>query len=152
VPGLGARLGRGGATNPQQSLAESDCIVIMGSNMAENHPVGFRFVKKAKERGTTIVHVDPRFSRTSAMVELHVPLRAGTDAAFLGGIINYLLNDERWLNDEFFQTHLHHYTNAEAIISEQFRDAADLGGIFSGFDPDSGMYEFDTWKSAGEHI
>ena len=67
MPGLGTRLGRGGATTTLQEMANSDCIVIMGSNMAENHPVGFRFVMKAKTRGATVIHIDPRFSRTSAM-------------------------------------------------------------------------------------
>jgi formate dehydrogenase major subunit len=84
VPGLGARLGRGGATTFLQDLAYADCIVIMGANMAENHPVGFRFVVQAKERGATVIHVDPRFTRTSALANQHVPLRAGSDIVFLG--------------------------------------------------------------------
>jgi formate dehydrogenase major subunit len=62
VPGLGTSFGRGGATTAQQDLANSDCILIMGSNMAENHPVGFQWVIEARERGATIIHVDPRFT------------------------------------------------------------------------------------------
>jgi formate dehydrogenase major subunit len=85
VPGLGTSFGRGGATTFQQDLQNSDCILIMGSNMAEQHPVGFQWVIEAKERGATVIHVDPRFTRTSAMADLHVPIRAGTDIAFLGG-------------------------------------------------------------------
>lgn len=150
MPGLGARLGRGGATTTQQSLADSDCIVIMGSNMAENHPVGFRFVMQAKQRGATIIHVDPRFSRTSAMADIHVPLRAGSDIAVLGGIINYVLNSERWNSDPFFREYVTHYTNAPVIISEQFQDTEDLGGIFSGYDPQQRRYAFDTWQYAGQ--
>lgn len=150
MPGLGARLGRGGATTTQQSLADSDCIVIMGSNMAENHPVGFRFVMKAKERGATIIHIDPRFSRTSAMADIHVPLRAGSDIAFLGALVNYTLTSERWNSDPFFREYITHYTNAPAIISDKFQDTEDLGGIFSGYDPEKRQYEFDTWVYAGE--
>ena len=77
VPGLGTSFGRGGATTFQQDLQNSDCILIMGSNMAEQHPVGFQWVMEAKERGAKVIHVDPRFTRTSAMADLHVPLRAG---------------------------------------------------------------------------
>src|SRR6201999_3456044 len=91
VPGLGASFGRGGATDYLQDLSNSDCIIIMGSNMAEAHPVGFQWVMEGKERGATVIHVDPRFTRTSALADMHVPLRAGTDNAFLGGVINYIL-------------------------------------------------------------
>ena len=93
---MGARLGRGGATTFQQNLADSDCVVIMGANMAENHPVGFRFVMKAKEHGAKLIHIDPRFSRTSAMADLHVALRPGSDIAFLGALINHVINSESW--------------------------------------------------------
>jgi len=88
VPGLGTSFGRGGATGYQQDLANSDCIVIMGSNMAENHPVGFQWVMEARERGAEVIHVDPRFTRTSAVASRHVGIRAGSDIAFLGGIVN----------------------------------------------------------------
>ena len=152
MPGLGARLGRGGATTFQQSLADSDCIVIMGSNMAENHPVGFRFVMMAKEKGAKLIHIDPRFTRTSALCDIHVPLRAGSDIAFLGGLINYVLNHDRWNSDDFFQTYVRHYTNATAIIDENFRDTEDLGGLFSGYDPDSRSYDTSSWKYSGEGL
>ena len=145
MPGLGARLGRGGATTFQQDLANSDCVVIMGSNMAENHPVGFRFVMKARERGATVIHIDPRFTRTSALADLHVPLRAGSDLAFLGGLINYTLT-----HDKQFHEYMLHYTNAPVILKEEYRDAEDLGGVFSGYKPDERQYEFDTWQYSGE--
>jgi formate dehydrogenase major subunit len=64
---LGASYGRGAATLPQWDLANADCILVMGSNMAENHPIAFRFALQAKERGATLIHVDPRFTRTSAL-------------------------------------------------------------------------------------
>jgi formate dehydrogenase major subunit len=150
VPGLGARLGRGGATTFQQSLADSDCIVIMGANMAENHPVGFRFVMKAKERGATLIHIDPRFSRTSAMADIHVALRAGSDVAFLGGLINYVINSERWNSDPFFKEYVTHYTNAPVIINPAFQDTEDLAGLFSGYHPEERRYSFDSWQYAGE--
>jgi len=150
VPGLGARLGRGGATNFQQDLANSDCIVIMGANMAENHPVGFRFVVKAQQRGAKVIHVDPRFSRTSALADLHVALRAGSDLVLLGALVNYVINDPRWQNDSFFHDYLKHYTNAPVLINRDFRDTEDLDGLFSGFDPASGTYATDTWQYAGQ--
>lgn len=122
----------------------------MGSNMAENHPVGFRFVVKAKERGATIIHVDPRFSRTSALADMHVPLRAGSDIALLGALVNYVLNSERWNSDPFFNEYVTHYTNATMIISEAFKDTEDLGGIFSGYDQEKRQYSFDSWVYAGQ--
>jgi len=146
VPGLGARLGRGGATTTQQSLADSDCIVIMGSNMAENHPVGFRFVLKAKTKGATIIHIDPRFSRTSALADIHVPLRPGTDLAVLGGIINYVLASERWNSDPFFREYAIHYTNAPLLVSEEFKDTEELEGLFSGYDPEQRRYRNESWQ------
>ncbi len=145
MPGLGARLGRGGATTFLQDLAHSDCIVIMGANMAENHPVGFRFVVQARERGATIIHVDPRFTRTSALSDVHVPLRAGSDIAFLGALINHVLTHDLW-----FDEYVRHYTNASTIVGEDFRDTEDLSGLFSGYVPGERRYEFDTWRYAGQ--
>ena len=95
MPSLGASYGRGAATTPQWDLANSDCVVVMGSNMAENHPIAFRFVMQAKEKGATLIHVDPRFTRTSAVADLHVALRAGSDIAFLGGVINFIIENDR---------------------------------------------------------
>ncbi len=86
VPGLGTRLGRGAATMYPRNLEFADCLVIEGSNMAECHPVAFRWPMQAKANGAKLIHVDPRFTRTSAMTALHAPIRAGTDIAFLGGL------------------------------------------------------------------
>ena len=116
----------------------------MGSNMAECHPVGFQWVVEAKERGAKVIHVDPRFTRTSALADLHVPLRAGSDIAFLGGIINYIFEHEAWF-DEYVKA----YTNGPVIIDDGFRDTEDLDGMFSGFVPDDGLYDLDTWGYAG---
>jgi len=150
VPGLGARLGRGGATTTLASLADSDCIVIMGSNMAENHPVGFRFVVKARERGATVIHIDPRFSRTSALADLFVPIRPGSDLVFLGALVNYVLNSERWNSDPFFREYVLHYTNASVIVSPEFRDTEELAGLFSGYDPQQHRYDPASWQYAGQ--
>lgn len=144
MPGLGTSFGRGGATTFQQDLQNSDCIVIQGSNMAECHPVGFQWVMEAKARGATIIHVDPRFTRTSAVADLHVPLRAGSDIAFLGGLVNHVLTQEK-----YFREYVVAYTNAGTILRQDFRDTEDLDGLFSGFDPDEGVYDTSTWQYEG---
>src|SRR4051794_19770802 len=125
----------------QQDLANSDCIVIQGSNMAEAHPVGFQWVMEAKARGAQVIHVDPHFSRTSALADTYVPLRAGTDIAFLGAIINHVL-----VNELDFREYVVAYTNAATIVSDDFRDAEDLDGLFSGFDPETRTYDPSSWQ------
>ncbi len=116
----------------------------MGSNMAECHPVGFQWVMEAKLRGATIIHVDPRFSRTSAVSDMYVPIRAGSDIAFLGGIVNYILQ-----NGREFREYVERYTNAATIVSAEFEDTEDLDGLFSGFDPERGVYDVTTWQYEG---
>jgi formate dehydrogenase major subunit len=135
VPGLGASFGRGAATNYQQDMENSDCILFMGSNMAEAQPVGFRWPMKAKEKGGTLIHVDPRFTRMSAVCDLYVGIRSGSDIAFLGGLVNYVLGNDRW-----FHEYVLAYTNASTIIEEGFRDTEDLAGLFSGFDQQHESY------------
>src|SRR5262245_22303863 len=110
----------------------------MGSNMAEAHPVGFRWPMKAKERGATLIHVDPRFTRTSALCDVYVGTRAGSDVAFLGGLIRYVLGNGRWFHD-----YVLNYTNASTIIQEGFRDTEDLAGLFSGYqgNGETGTYD-----------
>jgi formate dehydrogenase major subunit len=112
--------------------------------MAEAHPVGFRWVMKAKERGATVIHVDPRFSRTSAAANMHVPIRAGTDIAFLGGLIRHVLETE-----SYFREYVVNYTNAATLIDERFQDTEDLAGVFSGYDPLTGMYDRSSWMYEG---
>jgi anaerobic selenocysteine-containing dehydrogenase len=112
--------------------------------MAECHPVGFQWVMEAKKRGATIIHVDPRFTRTSAMADVHVPIRAGTDIAFLGGIVNHILQ-----NDRYFHDYVVNFTNAAAIVSEEFRDTEDLDGLFSGWDSEKGAYDPESWQYVG---
>jgi formate dehydrogenase major subunit len=147
VIGLGTSFGRGGATTFPGDLQNADCIVIEGSNMAEAHPVAFQWVMEAKARGATVIHVDPHFSRTSALADIFVPLRTGTDIAFLGGIINYVLENERWFRDYVLA-----YTNASTIIERDFRDTEDLDGLFSGFDPLTGSYDYESWQYDGAPV
>src|SRR5438105_4880970 len=112
----------------------------MGSNMAENHPVGFQWVVEARERGTQVIHVDPRFSRTSAMANIWAPLRSGSDILFLGGLIHYVLE-----NGKDFREYVIHYTNASFILPEDFKDTEDLGGVFSGWDAKNKNYDSSAW-------
>ena len=116
-----------------RSMADSDCVVVMGSNMAENHPVAFRWPMQAKvEHGAKLIHVDPRFTRTSAVADIYAPVRAGSDIAFLGGVIRHVIESERWNTDPFFRSWVVNYTNAATIISADYRDAEDNDGVFSG--------------------
>jgi formate dehydrogenase major subunit len=147
VPGLGTSFGRGGATTAQQDLANADCILIEGSSMAEAHPVGFRWVMKAKQHGATIIHVDPRFSRTSALADIWVPIRAGTDIVFLGGLIRHLIE-----HNLYFHEYVVHYTNASCILSDEYRDPEDNDGYFSGWNPEKRAYEGDSWIYKGGDI
>ncbi|GEO93017.1 formate dehydrogenase subunit alpha [Kocuria flava] len=131
-------------------MANADCIVIQGSNMAECHPVGFQWVTEAKARGAKVIHVDPRFTRTSAVADAHVPIRAGSDIVLLGALINHVLTHDLW-----FEEYVRAYTNAATIVHEDFRDAEDLDGLFSGFDPESGQYDMRSWAYAerdGGHV
>ena len=115
--------------------------------MAEAHPVGFQWVMEAKKRGAKIIHVDPRFSRTSAVAHLHVPIRAGADIAFVGGLINYVLQ-----NEKYFDEYVRAYTNAPVIINEDFADTEDLDGLFSGFDAENRVYDAETWRYQGGDV
>ena len=112
--------------------------------MAECHPVGFQWVMEAKLRGATVIHVDPRFSRTSAVADVFVPIRAGSDIAFLGAIVNHILE-----NGREFRDYVVAYTNASAILSEDFQDTEDLDGLFSGWDPETRSYDNASWQYAG---
>jgi formate dehydrogenase major subunit len=141
VPGLGTTLGRGGATTAQQDLVNADAILIVGSSMAEAHPVGFRFVVKARERGALVIHVDPRFSRTSSMADLWAPIRAGSDIAFFGGLISYVL-----AHDLVFREYVTAYTNASVLIRDDFTGPDDLAGLFSGWDASTRTYDTATWQ------
>jgi formate dehydrogenase major subunit len=141
VPGLGASFGRGGTTTNQIDVQHADAVVIMGSTMAECHPVGFRFVMKAKLNGAAILHIDPRFTRTSAMADVYAPLRAGSDVVFLVGLINHVL-----VHEAYFRGYVVNYTNAACLIHEGYQDSEDLDGLFSGFDAQGRRYDPATWR------
>jgi formate dehydrogenase major subunit len=142
-------------------MKNADSIMIMGSNMAECHPVAFRWVMQAKTRSPnpcTLIHVDPRFTRTSAMADVYAPLRAGSDILFLGALINYVLERHEPIfskreqdlaaRERFFHDYLVHYTNAAAIISEDFKDTeeGEGAGLFSGFDAAKRKYDIKQWR------
>lgn len=130
--------GRGAMTNHVVDLKNSDVVMVMGSNIAENHPICMKWIMKGKEeRGTKLIHVDPRFTRTSAVADIYSPLRSGTDIAFLGGMIKYIIDNELYHKD-----YVVNYTNASFLIKEglDFND-----GLFSGYDPANRKYDFSTW-------
>jgi formate dehydrogenase major subunit len=108
--------------------------------MAENHPVGFQWVLAARERGAKIIHVDPRFTRTSAMADIWVPLRAGSDVIFLGALVNYVLARNRE-----FREYVVRYTNAPTILRDDFKDTEDLDGLFSGWNGEEKKYDPGSW-------
>jgi formate dehydrogenase major subunit len=116
----------------------------MGSNMAEAHPVAFQWVMEAKRAGARVVHVDPRFTRTSALADQYVRIRAGSDIAFLGGVVNHILS-----NDLDFREYVAAYTNAAFLVNEGFADTEDLDGLFSGYDPATASYDTTTWDYEG---
>jgi formate dehydrogenase major subunit len=126
-------------TNHWRDIRNADLILINGGNPAEAHPVGFRWFMKAKvERGARMIHVDPRFTRTSAVSDIHLRIRTGTDAAFFGGLINYVLQ-----NRLYHEEYVREYTNAAFVVdkSYSFKD-----GMFNGFDPETRSYDATTWK------
>src|SRR5262245_14162012 len=145
-------------------LKHSDSIFIMGSNMAECHPVAFRWVVQAKtrpENPCTVIHADPRFTRTSALASIYAPLRAGSDIVLLGALINRVLAhhepifhkkaEERSERERFFHDYLVRYTNAPTLISEDYKDAEEeQSGIFSGFDAAKRKYNPKKWRYDGQ--
>lgn len=119
----------------------------MGSNMAECHPVAFRWPLMAKtDRGAVLIHVDPRFTRTSALCDTHVAIRAGSDIVFLGALINHVINSKRWNSDPFFNEYVVNYTNAATLINPDFKDTEDLDGVFSGISGDGKSYSNASWS------
>jgi formate dehydrogenase major subunit len=137
VPALAESFGRGAMTNHWIDIKNSDCVLIMGSNPAENHPISFKWIMKAKEAGATIIHVDPRFTRTSSKCDIYAPLRSGTDIAFLGGMIKHIID-----NNLYFKDYVVNYTNAAHIVGEKygFQD-----GFFAGYDKASNKYDKSAW-------
>ncbi|HKC20668.1 MAG TPA: formate dehydrogenase-N subunit alpha [Candidatus Dormibacteraeota bacterium] len=138
---LAATFGRGAMTNHWRDIKNADLILINGANPAEAHPVGFQWFMRAKlDRGAKIIHTDPRFTRTSAMADMYVRIRTGTDVAYFGGLINYVIQ-----NKLFHDEYVRNYTNASFIVKDgySFND-----GLFSGYDPAKRAYDISTWAYA----
>jgi formate dehydrogenase major subunit len=122
-------------------------IWIQGSSLVEAHPVGSRWMMKARERGAKIIHVDPHFSRTSAMADIHVQIRPGSDIAFLGGLIRHIIETE-----SYFRDYVVNYTNAATIVNEDYQGPEDLAGLFSGWDAETGHYDKSSWMYEGGEV
>jgi formate dehydrogenase major subunit len=132
-------------TNGWVDMKNTDMMLIMGGNPAENHPCGFKWPVEAKRtRNAKIISVDPRFTRTSAVADLFCQIRAGTDIAFLGGVIRYAIENNRIAKD-----YLVNYTNAGFIVKGDFKLPADTDGVFSGFDAKTQSYDKSTWNYVG---
>src|SRR5271163_4852468 len=127
-------------TNGWIDIKNTDMMLIMGGNPAENHPCGFKWAMEAKRnRNAKLISVDPRFTRTSATADLFCQIRAGTDIAFLGGLIGYAIE-----NNRIAKEYLLNYTNAAFIVKEGFKLPED--GLYSGFNAASGGYDKTTWN------
>src|SRR5574343_845466 len=139
VAALAASYGRGGMTNSWVDIKNADFILVMGGNAAEAHPVGFKWAIEAKkQRGAKLIVVDPRFNRTAAVADLYLPIRAGSDISFLGGVINWLI-----ANNKIQWDYVKAYTNASFIINEGFGFEE---GLFSGYDKAASKYDRSTWS------
>jgi formate dehydrogenase major subunit len=125
-------------TNHWTDIGNADVILIMGSNAAENHPISFHWVTEAMNKGATLIHVDPRFTRTSAKANIYAPLRSGTDIAFLGGMMKYIAEDIEKNPQNYNMEYLKEYTNAGWLINTKYSFS---DGIFSGYDSASRSYK-----------
>jgi formate dehydrogenase major subunit len=127
-------------TNNWIDIKNSDVILVMGANPAENHPISMKWVLKAKERGAKLIVVDPRFTRTAAKADIYASMRSGTDIAFLGGMIKYILD-----HGLYFREYVVNYTNAPFLVNSEFQGPSQLDGLFSGYDPKTRNYDKTTW-------
>ena len=136
---LGPTFGRGAMTNSWTDIKNADVVLIMGGNAAEAHPCGFKWVTEAKaERGAKLMVVDPRFTRSAAVADHYSPIRAGSDIAFLSGMINYLL-----VNDKIQKEYVANYTNASYLIRDDFEFNE---GLFTGYNEGTRSYNRTTWE------
>jgi len=128
-------------TNHWIDLKNADVILAMGSNPASNHPISMKWIMRAREKGGKLISVDPRFTQTSAKADLYAPLRSGTDIAFLGGMINYILE-----KNLYFKEYVVNYTNAAYLVSPDFKGPGELDGLFSGYNAEKRSYDKATWS------
>ena len=127
-------------TNHWIDLKNADVILVMGGNPASNHPISMKWIMRAREKGAKLICVDPRFSQTAAKADLYAPLRSGTDIAFLGGMITYILE-----NNLYFKEYVANYTNASFLVNPAFKGPADLDGLFSGYNAETKKYDKSSW-------
>ena len=133
-------------TNGWNDIANSDCILCMGANCAENHPAAFGHIMTAKSKGAKLISVDPRFTRTSAKADIYAPLRSGTDIAFVNGMIKYVLDDMEKNPGNYNMLYVTEYTNAPFLINPAYKGPAELDGAFSGLDANARTYNTSTWQ------
>jgi formate dehydrogenase major subunit len=135
---LAATFGRGAMTNHWRDIRHADLILVNGANPAEAHPVGFRWLMRAKlDRGAKIIHADPRFTRTSAVADTHLRIRTGADVAYFGGLINYVLE-----NNLYHKEYVEYATNAGLVVSADYKFE---DGMFNGFNEQTGAYDTAAW-------
>jgi formate dehydrogenase major subunit len=128
-------------TNHWVDIKNADVILVMGANPAENHPISMKWVMRAREKGAKLIVVDPRFTRTAAKADLYAPMRSGTDIAFLGGMIKYILD-----NNLYFKDYVVNYTHASFLVNPEFKGPGQLNGLFSGYDEKTRKYDKKTWS------
>ncbi len=138
---MAPRFGRGAMTNGWTDIKNADLILVMGGNPAENHPCGFKWAIKARqERGAKIICIDPRFNRTAAVSDIFLQIRPGSDLVFMGGLINYVLQNKKY-NEEYVK----HFTNASYIVKDTYSFDPQTG-LFSGYDPEKRKYDQSLWS------
>ena len=148
MAGLGPTFGRGAMTNHWVDLKNSDAVLIIGGNPAENHPISFKWITAAmEERGAKLIVVDPRFNRSASKADLYAPIRSGTDIVFLGGLVNYVIQNKLY-NEEYVRS----FTNALTSISADYKGPAELDGYFSGFKQSNAAYDPTTWQYQTEKV
>ncbi len=128
-------------TNHWVDIKNADVILVMGSNPAENHPISMKWVMRARGKGAKLIVVDPRFTRTAAKADLYAPMRSGTDIAFLGGMIKYIID-----NHLYFKEYVAQYTNASFLVNPEFKGPGQLNGLFSGYNSKTRKYDKKTWS------
>ncbi len=147
MTGLGPTFGRGAMTNDWMDLKNSDVMLVIGGNPAENHPASFLWIDQARDKGDKLIVVDPRFTRSAATADYYAALRPGTDIVFLGGMINYAFQNKLY-NEEDVKA----YTNALTLVHTTDKVPADLDGFFSGFDKNSATDDQSSWQYQTEKI
>ncbi len=128
-------------TNHWIDLKNADVVLVMGSNPAENHPISMKWILRAKEKGAKLIVVDPRFTKTAAKADIYSPIRSGSDIAFLGGMIKYILD-----NKLYFREYVVNYTNATYLVNADFKGPGELEGLFSGYNPKTRKYDKKSWS------